>query len=307
MEHFAAANEACVLDDCERASNLYEAALKSEPENPRILVAYAACKIKQGQISEALQFCDSALQKARENQFALYWKGVALFYKGSFFESRDVFESMNCTDKVSMWIRKCDSEEPRKLNKVVSGRVSYGWHQSESLVEIVVPLKEYGKEPQVVIGEREVSVTFEDKSKEFHFAIDLFDKIKKDSCSWKVSNGDLLIKLYKQTNVEWKSLEHKQESKASYPTSSKVKKDWSKIDRQCDAELRAEKDAGEGALNKFFQEIYGNADEDTRRAMIKSFQTSGGTVLSTNWSEVKKADYEGKDRPEPPQGQEWRK
>jgi len=26
--------------------------------------------------------------------------------------------------------------------------------------------------------------------------------------------------------------------------------------------------------------------------MIKSFQTSGGTVLSTNWDEVKKEDYE---------------
>lgn len=27
-------------------------------------------------------------------------------------------------------------------------------------------------------------------------------------------------------------------------------------------------------------------------AVIKSFQTSGGTVLSTNWSEVEKTDYE---------------
>ena len=40
--------------------------------------------------------------------------------------------------------------------------------------------------------------------------------------------------------------------------------------------------------------------------MVKSFQTSGGTVLSTNWDEVGKADYEGKDRPSAPDGQEWR-
>lgn len=40
--------------------------------------------------------------------------------------------------------------------------------------------------------------------------------------------------------------------------------------------------------------------------MIKSYQTSGGTVLSTDWGEVAKKDYEGKDRPSAPDGQEWR-
>jgi suppressor of G2 allele of SKP1 len=34
---------------------------------------------------------------------------------------------------------------------------------------------------------------------------------------------------------------------------------------------------------------------------------SGGTVLSTNWDEVKNKDYVGKDRPSPPKGQEWKK
>jgi len=37
--------------------------------------------------------------------------------------------------------------------------------------------------------------------------------------------------------------------------------------------------------------------------MMKSFQTSGGTVLSTDWSDVAKKDYEGRDRPSPPKGQ----
>lgn len=40
--------------------------------------------------------------------------------------------------------------------------------------------------------------------------------------------------------------------------------------------------------------------------MMKSFQTSSGTVLSTDWGDVSKKDYEGKDRPSPPKGQEWR-
>ena len=97
------------------------------------------------------------------------------------------------------------------------------------------------------------------------------------------------------------------ETKPVYPSSSKKNINWDKLDKEIDQELKKEKPEGEAALNELFKEIYGNADEDTRRAMIKSYQTSGGTVLSTNWKEVKEKDYEGKDRPEPPKGQEWAK
>ena len=60
-------------------------------------------------------------------------------------------------------------------------------------------------------------------------------------------------------------------------------------------------------MMNLFKMIYAQSDENTRRAMIKSFQTSGGTVLSTNWDEVREKDYEGKDKPEAPKGREWAK
>ncbi|EYU19596.1 hypothetical protein MIMGU_mgv11b019196mg, partial [Erythranthe guttata] len=54
-----------------------------------------------------------------------------------------------------------------------------------------------------------------------------------------------------------------------------------------------EKLDGDAALNKFFKDIYGDADEDTKRAMSKSFIESNGTVLSTNWKEVGAKKVEG--------------
>lgn len=54
---------------------------------------------------------------------------------------------------------------------------------------------------------------------------------------------------------------------------------------------------------KFFKEIYARGTPEQRRAMMKSFQTSNGMALSTNWDEMKNKDYEGKDKMEPPEGQ----
>ena len=47
--------------------------------------------------------------------------------------------------------------------------------------------------------------------------------------------------------------------------------------------------SGDSTLNEFFQNLFSSADDDTKRAMMKSFQESGGTALSTNWDDVKKA------------------
>ncbi|KAG5543361.1 hypothetical protein RHGRI_016181 [Rhododendron griersonianum] len=75
----------------------------------------------------------------------------------------------------------------------------------------------------------------------------------------------------------------------SYPSSKPRKVDWEKLE----AQEKEEKLDGDAALNKFFRDIYQDADEDTRRAMRKSFVESNGTVLSTNWNEVGSKMVEG--------------
>jgi suppressor of G2 allele of SKP1 len=43
---------------------------------------------------------------------------------------------------------------------------------------------------------------------------------------------------------------------------------------------------GDGALDALFKTLYAAADDDTRRAMNKSYSESGGTCLSTNWQDI---------------------
>lgn len=80
----------------------------------------------------------------------------------------------------------------------------------------------------------------------------------------------------------------------SYPTSAKQKKNWDAIAAEVQKEEDQPEDdkdpnaGGDAALNKVFQKLYANATDDQKRAMIKSYQESNGTSLSTSWDEVKK-------------------
>jgi suppressor of G2 allele of SKP1 len=148
--------------------------------------------------------------------------------------------------------------------------------------------------------------------------LNLCNGVIPDESTSYINNRKVEIKLKKEVeNFQWVTLEKQNSAvnitsngnlqgfKPTYPTSSKVKKDWDNIDKEITRELDKEDIVGNDAMMKLFKQIYERGDENTRRAMIKSFQTSGGTVLSTNWGEVKEKEYDGKDRPTAPDGQEW--
>lgn len=75
------------------------------------------------------------------------------------------------------------------------------------------------------------------------------------------------------------------------PNARKTTEDWNKIVQHIRLEEELE-EARSSNLDAFFRKLYDEGDDDTKRAMIKSFQTSRGTVLSTNWKEVQHANYE---------------
>lgn len=91
-------------------------------------------------------------------------------------------------------------------------------------------------------------------------------------------------------------------------TTSSRRSKWDSFKDVDEEEEKQNKTSGngtssEGSIDDFFKQLYANSDDDTRKAMMKSYQESGGTALSTNWEDVKK----GKVKTEPPKGMEARK
>jgi suppressor of G2 allele of SKP1 len=107
------------------------------------------------------------------------------------------------------------------------------------------------------------------------------------------------IKLKKaNAGVKWGVLEGEDAivGSVAYPSSAKHAKNWDALEKEINKEQ--EKPEGEAALNSLFQQLYKDADDDTKRAMLKSYTESSGTCLSTNWNEVSKGQVETK----PPEG-----
>ncbi|KAK0465050.1 SGS-domain-containing protein [Desarmillaria tabescens] len=142
-------------------------------------------------------------------------------------------------------------------------------------------------------------------------------QINPESCEYTVGKVKVEVRLTKMAPGRWGALVgDSPDPLASFPsvpamttTSVKPKKNWDGITTNIlstEKEKTTDEDpnvGGDSTLNGFFQKIFQDADDDTKRAMMKSYSESGGTTLSTNWEEVKAKRVEVK----PPAGSEWKK
>lgn len=189
--------------------------------------------------------------------------------------------------------------------------VKHSWYQNDTKVFVSIFVKNKTADDVTTTFEpKEFSVSVKlEQNDDYLLDLSLAKEIVPESCKTTIGKLKIEIELVKKEPGSWRTLEYVEVKDVlpSYPTSNPKKSNWNETDKLCEKQLEEDKPEGDEALNKLFREIYTNANEDTRRAMIKSFQTSSGTVLSTNWDEVGKADYEGKDRPTAPDGQQWAK
>ena len=117
--------------------------------------------------------------------------------------------------------------------------------------------------------------------------IEIVLKKKEPSVTWVALTRDATQSPASSSAVASQAASAEADSSLSARPSSK----WDTLDLS-DADDAPPAGSGDAELNAFFQKLYADADPDTRRAMIKSFQESGGTALSTNWEDVSKQTME---------------
>ncbi|PBP19546.1 putative SGT1 and CS domain containing protein [Diplocarpon rosae] len=203
-------------------------------------------------------------------------------------------------------------------------KVRTEWYQSAATVTIEIFAKGVPKESaEVQIEESSLDVSFPiGAGSSYDYSLTpLFSKIDATKSTFRITSHKIEIVLHKShPGLKWSALEGTElapstaESEPSskvpaellaskptetapvYPTSSRNgPKNWDKV-----IDDGAEESEG---IDDFFKKLYGSADPDTKRAMMKSYQESGGTSLSTDWKDVKSKTFEIS----PPEGMEAKK
>ncbi|KAF2125281.1 SGS-domain-containing protein [Dothidotthia symphoricarpi CBS 119687] len=218
---------------------------------------------------------------------------------------------------------------PKAVVPTPADKIKHDWYQNNDNIVFSILAKGVPKdEATVEILKDSLSVTFPigDTKSEWSFSADpLFASIDPAQSMYRVTPNKVEVTLRKaKPGLKWHDIEgdreveveddkksaipshvlsgkSNQESPPVYPTSSKSGvKNWDKVVM----DDLGDKDDMEGdETSAFFKKLYAGAGAEQQRAMLKSYQESGGTVLSTDWGNVGSRTVV----PEPPEGMEAKK
>ncbi|KAG0144220.1 hypothetical protein CROQUDRAFT_660291 [Cronartium quercuum f. sp. fusiforme G11] len=205
-------------------------------------------------------------------------------------------------------------------------KIRHEWYQTDTEVVLSVFVRNTKTEDLTVeLSARSLSINYPLASSEGCFALEpLTHEVDVEGSSWKSLSTKIEVKLKKKVpGVKWNAIEGQADNSApavatlqppmttmteatsssskSYPSSSRRKTNWEALAKTAEKEeqeaisgLKDPNAGGEVALNQLFQKLYGDASDEQKRAMMKSYTESNGTALSTDWNEVKKGKVETK-------------
>lgn len=173
--------------------------------------------------------------------------------------------------------------------------IKYDWYQREEDIIITLFVKIINKENvNIKFTDDSVSISLtDDKNAIKNLHLVLHDCIRSPECSYKIHTTKVEIRLKKLKNILWSNLEKKK-----LDCNVKQQINWDKIVNSETAGDETNTD-----ISKFFQKIYSDGSDEVKKAMIKSFYESRGTVLTTNWNEASSQEV----NIQPPDGLEWKK
>ncbi|XP_023603869.1 protein SGT1 homolog isoform X5 [Myotis lucifugus] len=277
-------SDALIDEDPQAALEELTKALEQKPDDAQYYCQRAYCHILLGNYCDAVADAKKSLEFNPYNPTAMLRKGICEYHKKNYAAALETFTEGQKLDSADtdfiVWIKRCQEaqNESQLMARTPQSKIKYDWYQTESQVIITLMIKNVQK--------NDVNVEFSEKKIE--------------------------IKMKKSEAVRWEKLEGEEEPKPKqfvadvknlYPSSSLYTRNWDKLVGEIKEEEKNEKLEGDAALNKLFQQIYSDGSDEVKRAMNKSFMESGGTVLSTNWSDVGKRKVEIN----PPDDMEWKK
>ncbi|CAN8196125.1 unnamed protein product [Coccothraustes coccothraustes] len=304
-------------------------ALEKNPDDAECYCQRAYAHILLQKYADAVADAKKSLELNPNNAVALLRKGLGEYHIKNYASALESFREGqrldNVDDTFTIWIKRCEETLNGKKNHVflvrdlkcpvLASYVTYDWYQTESQVIVTIMIKNAQKDDvSVQFLERKMNASVRLPSGEdFNLKLDLLHSIVPEQSTFKVLSTKVEIKMKKPEAVRWEKLEGQGDSpklkqftpdtQHLYPSSSHYTRNWDKLVVEIKEEEKNEKLEGDAALNKLFQQIYSDGTDEVKRAMNKSFMESGGTVLSTNWSDVGKRKVEVN----PPDDVEWRK
>ncbi|NXH04643.1 SGT1 protein, partial [Loxia leucoptera] len=291
-------------------------ALEKNPDDAECYCQRAYAHILLQKYADAVADAKKSLELNPNNAVALLRKGLGEYHIKNYASALESFREGqrldNVDDTFTIWIKRCEE----MLNVPFFFLFSrYDWYQTESQVIVTIMIKNAQKDDvSVQFLERKMNASVRLPSGEdFNLKLDLLHSIVPEQSTFKVLSTKVEIKMKKPEAVRWEKLEGQGDSpklkqftpdtQHLYPSSSHYTRNWDKLVVEIKEEEKNEKLEGDAALNKLFQQIYSDGTDEVKRAMNKSFMESGGTVLSTNWSDVGKRKVEVN----PPDDVEWKK
>ncbi|XP_053165824.1 protein SGT1 homolog isoform X2 [Hemicordylus capensis] len=320
-------SEGDVDQDPAAALQKLTAALEQKPDDAEYYCQRAYAHILLQNYHEAITDTKKALALDPSNATAFLRQGIGEYHMKNYASALKSFiegQKLDSADPaLAIWIKRCEEVISRLQTEVSSqnplrpSKIKFDWYQTESHVIVTLMVKNAKKDDvNIQFFEKELNALVRLSSdEEYSLQLHLLHSIVPEQSTFKVLSTKIEIKMKKPEAVRWEKLEGhgsspklKQSAPVSdcthlYPSSSHYTRNWDKLVVEIKEEEKNEKLEGDAALNKLFQQIYSDGTDEVKRAMNKSFMESGGTVLSTNWSDVGKRKVEVN----PPNDMEWKK